>query len=503
MTAVVVRDLQASSAAGTTVHPLSFRIGRGEVLAIVGGSGCGKTTTGLALLGEAPPGITVTGTVEVDGTVGYVPQHPSTVLHPARTVRSVLREVASYRLFGRPPRRRDRTSLDEAVAVAAVHAELTGELLDRYPHALSGGQQQRVVIAQSLLIGADVLVLDEPTTGQDPVTRAGLVRELRALSAAGVALLLLSHDLDVVRALASQVLVLDKGQVVEAGPVETVLSRPAAAYTRALLAAQPAASGSSGGPDHRGGPLIVVTGLVASHRAGNRRRTVLDGVDLAVPAGESVGVVGASGSGKSTLLRCLAGLHSPDAGRVVVDGSPLAGPLRRRSRADRAAVGYVAQDARAAFDPYRGVLAQVSRTAVRLRGASPPDAIVETLELAGRFGLDEATLRRRPHELSGGQLQRAALVRALLSQPKLLLCDEITSGLDVLTQARLLDELDDVRRDLGLALVFVSHDEGVVGRVADRVLATEAGRLVPAVQQNGRRPSPHARTPASATTRYS
>jgi peptide/nickel transport system ATP-binding protein len=214
---------------------------------------------------------------------------------------------------------------------------------------------------------------------------------------------------------------------------------------------------------------MEVRGLVAGHR----RATVLEGVSLSVAAGECVAVVGRSGSGKTTLARCVAGLHRPVSGTVTLDSRPLPRRLSGRGRD----VQYVFQDARASFDPYRGVSAQVARTAVRLRGATPAEAARTAMAMLDRVGLDERTAGRRPAALSGGELQRAALARALLAQPKVLICDEITSGLDALVQAAVLDLLDELRRDLGLTLLLISHDPDVVARLADRVLTLDHGRL--------------------------
>jgi peptide/nickel transport system ATP-binding protein len=427
------------------------------VLALVGASGSGKTTTGLALLGEHPPGVVVTGRVSVAGRVAFVPQHPSSALNPVRRIGGVFREVAA--LHGGSP---------DLVATALRRARVPAELLRRFPHQLSGGQQQRVVLAQALVGDPAVLVADEPTTGQDPITRAEVVAELAAVAAQGVAVVLLTHDLDVVRALADEVVVLRAGRVVEAGRADDVLERPRQEYTRALVAAQPRVTVPAEAPETR--PRLEVRGLTAVHR----KATVLHGVTAAAGAGECLAVVGRSGSGKTTLARCVAGLHASRTGDVLLDGRALARSLRRRPPADLAAVQYVFQDARGSFDEHRSVLDQLARTAVRLRGASTSDARRAALAELAAVGVDEGTARRRPAGLSGGELQRAALVRALLARPDVLICDEITSGLDTLTRAGLLDRLADLDR----TLVLISHDLGVVARLADRVAVLHEGRVV-------------------------
>ncbi|ONI80719.1 peptide ABC transporter ATP-binding protein [Saccharothrix sp. ALI-22-I] len=455
---VHVEGLRAVAGAKTLVDGVSFALSAGRVVALVGASGSGKTTTGLALLGEHAPGVTVTGQVTVTGHVGFVPQQPSAALNPVRRLGGVFREIAALHPGDR----------DSLIATALRRARVPAELLRRYPHELSGGQQQRVVLAQALVGDPAVLVADEPTTGQDPITRAEVVDELASVVAQGVALVLLTHDLDVVRALADEVVVLRSGQVVEAGPTADVFDRPRSAYTAALVAAQPRVTVPSVRPP--GVPRLETRSLTARHRS----TAVLHDVDVRVGAGECLAVVGRSGSGKTTLARCVAGLHAAFTGDVLLDGRPLPRSLRWRSRASLAAVQYVFQDARSSFDAYRTVLDQVSRTAVRLGGSASTDPRAEALAELAAVGLDEATVTRRPAGLSGGELQRAALVRALLARPDVLVCDEITSGLDTLTQASLLDQL----AALTCTVVLISHDLAVVARLADRVAVLHQGHVV-------------------------
>jgi len=457
---VHVEDLRAVAGSRTLLDGVGFALSAGRVLALVGASGSGKTTTGLALLGEHAPGVVVTGRVSVTGRVGFVPQHPASALNPVRRIGEVFREIAALH------------DGHDLVATALRRARVPVELLRRYPHQLSGGQQQRVVLAQALVGDPAVLVADEPTTGQDPITRAEVVDELAAVVAQGVAVVLLAHDLDVVRALADEVVVLRAGRVVEAGPANDVLIRPRHAYTRALVAAQPRVTVPAETPNTA--PRLEVLDLTARHRGA----TVLHGVDVAVGAGECLAVVGRSGSGKTTLARCVAGLHENRTGDVLLNGRALARSLRRRAETDLAAVQYVFQDARGSFDEHRSVLDQIARTAVRLRGSSTSDARRTALAELSGVGLDERTAARRPAGLSGGELQRAALVRALLARPAVLICDEITSGLDAPTRSALLDQLADLRAAHGCALVLISHDLGVVARLADRVAVLHEGRVV-------------------------
>lgn len=439
------------------VDRVSLRVPPGRVTALVGASGSGKTTTGLALLGEYPPGAEVSGDVTVpEGLVGYVPQHPAAVLNPARRVDALLRDLAraQTRALPRPER---RTAAHHLIRTALHSAQLPdGEtLLHRYPHQLSGGQQQRVVLAQALLLGARIVIADEPTTGQDPLTKRGLVDQLKHLAQRGLGVLLLSHDLDVVRELADEVHVLRAGQLVESGTPERLWHTPHHPWTRELLAPTPHFTTPPPPPSPHP-PLLQIRDLVARHHG----VPVLHLPRLDLATGECLAVVGRSGSGKTTLGRCLAGLHRDHSGEVRLAGdAPLPRSLRARTREQLAAVQYVFQDARAAFDEYRPVLDQVARTAVRLRGATPSDATTEALHTLAELGLTEPLVRRHPTQLSGGELQRAALARALLAHPSLLICDEVTSGLDTVTRRTLLTVLTQLpRTHTKLTLILITHD---------------------------------------------
>lgn len=460
-----VRDLRVDIGGRSIVDGVSLAAHAGRITAVIGPSGSGKTTTGLALLGEYPAGAVVEGEVHTPaGPVGYVPQHPASVLNPARRVGALLADIAARQGGGRLARRR---RVEEALRLAQLPDPEA--VLRRFPHQLSGGQQQRVVLAQALLLGARVIVADEPTTGQDVLTKQGIVAELAAVAAQGIAVILLSHDLDVVRELADEVVVMRDGRVVDRGPASSVLAGLAREELRAAREPRPR------------GPMRVETGnLTARHRTTRGAAEVLSGIGVSLAAGECLALVGRSGSGKTTLGRCLAGLHRAYEGTVLLDGMPLPRSLRSRGRAELAAVQYVFQDAKAAFDEHRPVLDQVARSAVRLRGATPGDARRTALSTLDEFGLGESLAGRRPGELSGGELQRAALARALLAQPQVLICDEITSGLDAKTRAAILDALARLREHSELSLVFITHDLAAAGVLADRIAVLDAGRIVEA-----------------------
>jgi peptide/nickel transport system ATP-binding protein len=422
----------------------------------------------LALLGEHGDGVTLSGRVEVDGqlvvddsgvaqaadlvrgrVVAYMPQHPGSALNPARRIGAGLSELA----------RLHHPGLQGVVAEALRGAQLPADraTLRRFPHQFSGGQRQRIALAQALTCRPKVLVLDEPSTGLDSITRLQLVGELKELAAAGLGILLLSHDLDLVRALAHRVVVLDAGRVV--GDVLPTATQPTVVR----------------GTHSKSEPLLQAMNVSASLRT-RGRDPILQEVDLAVPPGGCVGVVGRSGSGKTTLARCLAGLHERHTGRITLAGEDLP-VLRKRTLDQNRRVQYVWQEVRGSFDERRLVDEQVARTAIRLRSLTPSAAKAEAVATLARLGVSAQTAARPPSRLSGGELQRAALARALLAHPDVLICDEITTALDEHGTALVVELLNELKTQ-GTALVWISHDLGLVAAVSDHVLVLDAGRVV-------------------------
>ncbi|MFI5714017.1 ABC transporter ATP-binding protein [Kribbella sp. NPDC051620] len=446
---------------------VGFEVWAGEVTALVGASGSGKTTSALALLGEHGQGVSLSGSVEVDGclvvdggvtaaatsvrgrVVAYMPQHPGSALNPARRIGAGLTELARLHHPGVPG----------VVPAALRGAQLPTDRATtrRFPHQFSGGQRQRVALAQALVCRPKVLVLDEPSTGLDSITRLQLVEELKELAAAGLGILLLSHDLDLVRALAHRVVVLDAGRVV--GDVLPTATQPAATQ----------------GTDQQSEPLLQAMNISASLRT-RGRDPILQEVDLAVPPGGCVGVVGRSGSGKTTLARCLAGLHERHTGRITLAGEDLP-VLRKRTPDQTRRVQYVWQEVRGSFDERRLVDEQVARTAIRLRSLTPDAAKAEAKATLARLGVSAHTAARPPSRLSGGELQRAALARALLAHPEVLICDEITTALDEHGTSLVVELLNELKAQ-GTALVWISHDLGLVAQVSDHVLVLDAGRVI-------------------------
>ncbi|GAB3742687.1 ATP-binding cassette domain-containing protein [Amycolatopsis oliviviridis] len=462
MTVLEISGLSARAGDTGLLDDVSLALEPGRVLVVLGASGSGKTTLGLAATGRARPGIALSGSIRLTGSallgrtaaelrriragvVGHLPQQPSAVLDPVRRCGPVLAELAAIRHRGRAARL-------AAARTALVDAGLEADLWRRFPHQLSGGQQQRMALATTLVTRPEVLVLDEPTSGLDPESRAVLAARLLELSRSGTALLVLTHDLALARALPGDVAELRDHRLV---PRENVPGRESRDET-------PSPSPSS--------PVLVVRGLTV--RAG--RTTLLEDVDLELAAGSRTALTGVSGAGKTTLARALAGLTPPSAGTIEVDGVRLPRQARRRERAQLRAIQYVHQDSRASFDEFRGVLDQVADTACLLRGSSRQEARLEAAEVLRSLGVDADG--HRPGTLSGGQLQRCAVARALLARPRVLICDEVTSALDAVSRARLLDVLTAAMSRHGTALLMISHDDAFA---ADRTLSLVEGRLSP------------------------
>ncbi|MER7780069.1 ATP-binding cassette domain-containing protein [Streptomyces sp. NPDC096191] len=490
---LVCRGLTARTPAGVTLlHDVSLELRPGRCLALVGPSGSGKTTLGLAVLALAAPGLTLTGSVLLHGTdllslpprelraaragtVAHLPQDPASVLDPTRRVGAVLRELAAlpHPRDAAPTaadRRSRRAAASEDVRRALRLAGLPedGPLTRRHPHRLSGGQQQRMALATALVTRPRLLVLDEPTSGLDEHTTALLTRSLRGLLRDGTALLLITHDPRMAAELADETVAIREGRAVggeAAGPIPVTVES-GRDHPRPCLPPPVSGRVSDGVCAYR----LTVAGDDPS-------RPRLSPTDLAFPPGSRTVLTGLSGAGKTTLARALAGLTPATAGRVEHRGTVLPAAVERRDRTALRAVQYVHQDARASFDAYRPVIGQLAWTAHLLRGLTPAEACEETASLARRLGLSPDDLARRPTALSGGQLQRAALVRALTARPALLVCDEVTSALDPSAARTTVDLVVEESERSGCAVLFVTHDAPLLDPVAHQRLRMSDGRV--------------------------
>ncbi|MEU4793069.1 ATP-binding cassette domain-containing protein [Micromonospora tulbaghiae] len=468
----------------TVVDGVTLAVGRGQVLALVGQSGSGKTTTALALLGHARPGLVRSrGAVNVLGTeltglrerslrrfradhTAYVAQDPRTAMPAHLRVRDQIDEVLRAR--GVP-----RAQRAERAAAALRRANLPDDpaFRSRWPHQLSGGQLQRLSLAIALAHEPALVVLDEPTSALDPANTARLLAEFTGICrAAGTAAVIVSHDIAAVAAVADTVVVMYGGTTVESGPAARILTAPVHPHTRALVAA--AAPGPSDHDPRDAEPILRVRGLSVDLPGTG---PVLTGAGLEVAPGGCVCVVGASGSGKTTLLRAVAGLVPARTGSIELAGDDVAPSVARRSAEQRRRLQLVPQNPYDSLNPRHTVGQIVARPIRQFRLAAPHEAAARAVDLLEQVGLSAEHAGRRPAELSGGERQRVALARALAARPDVLLCDEVTSALDRTVAATVLDLLNRLRRDTGVAVVVVTHDDLVVRRMGGAVLRVADG----------------------------
>jgi len=486
-----VQGLRITTTMGGTIIPgLDLSVERGSIVGVAGETGSGKTTLGLALLGWQRPGLLrAAGTVSLDGEdlgtlpddelrrirgrrIVYVPQDPAIALNPAMRIRDALGEV--LRAHGV----RDHTQQIERIGDLLRQVGLPDDagFLARFPHQLSGGQQQRVAIATGFLLDPEVVVLDEPTTGLDAATKASvlaLIHDLARRRQASV--LLVSHDLRMLLAATDRILIMRDGVIVEDAPSAELPRAGMHPYTERLLAALPDPTAHRVA-DHgaTAGDGLSLRGLTARHAS----IVVTDGIDLDVAQGECVALVGESGSGKTTLARCVAGFHTEYAGTVAWDGQVLPREVRERSVVALRTIQYVFQNPYGSLNPRRTVGDTLVVAARTSRGVSRAAATAEAVRVLERVGMDASYLGAPPQTLSGGQRQRIALARALLAQPRLLVCDEVTSSLDVSVQAGIIELLMDLRRSEGLAMLFITHDLALVSSIASRTIVLQRGSIV-------------------------
>ncbi|MGY2753332.1 peptide/nickel transport system ATP-binding protein [Thermostichus sp. MS-CIW-21] len=525
---------QAECLGSPVVDGLSFQLGAGQVLGLVGESGSGKTITALTLMDLLPSSARVEGTILFQGPQGTVDwlrldprqrrryrgsqiamifQEPSTALNPLYTCGQQLRETL-----------RAHSSLPPAELRAQAirlfeEVQLSPQMLERYPHQLSGGQIQRAAIACAIASNPKLLIADEPTTALDVTVQAEILRLLRDLQQQRqMAILFITHDLNLVAELADQVVVMCRGQAVEQGSVKQIFWDPQHPYTRGLLACRPPLERrlrrlptvqdfqeKGGSLEERWQqleipaaeeeerlrqicsqpPLLQVRELRTHYavRRGPLGRQVgeiraVDGISFDLYPGETLGVVGESGCGKTTLGRTLLRLIRASSGQVIYDGEDWLRLPPRRLRRLRREIQLIFQDPAASLDPRMSVGASVMEPMVlHGMGRNAAERRARAQRLFERVGLDPEALDRLPHQFSGGQRQRICIARALASEPRLLVCDEAVSSLDVSVQAQVLNLLKDLQEELGLTYLFISHDLSVVKFMSDRILVMNRGRI--------------------------
>ncbi|MCW5729299.1 MAG: ABC transporter ATP-binding protein [Alphaproteobacteria bacterium] len=498
-----VRDLHVSFRSEgrevPAVRGVSFAIDRGETLALVGESGSGKSVSALSVLQllPYPTAFHPRGSIKVQGVemigadprdlykirgnrISMVFQEPMTSLNPLHTVERQINEVLFlHKGMGREAARARTLELLRLVGLQDAERRLGA-----FPHQLSGGQRQRVMIAMALANEPDLLIADEPTTALDVTIQAQILALLKDLQRRlGMAMLLITHDLGIVRKMAERVAVMTGGEIVEQGPVQRVFAEPAHAYTRQLLSAEPKGLPHlpvDGAPVVMSGEEIKVWFPI---KTGILKRTTdhvkaVDGISLTVREGQTIGVVGESGSGKSTLGLALLRLLRSE-GRIVFRGRELQGLGWKELRPLRQEMQVVFQDPFSSLSPRMSVSEivaeglRVHRPAMGYdeRRARISEALVDV-------GLDPEAQDRYPHEFSGGQRQRIAIARAIVLRPRFVVLDEPTSALDMSVQAQIIDLLRDLQARLKLAYMFISHDLRVVRALADEVIVMRDGRVV-------------------------
>lgn len=487
------------------VNDVSFSVAAGEIYALVGESGSGKTMISRAILRLLPPGTgigggrilfqgedllsrTPKGMLDVRGRgIGMVFQEPMTSLNPALTIGRQLSE-AQQRHF-------ERTAEESRAAAIAMLERLqvpdTKGCLSKYPHEFSGGLRQRILLAGVLSLGPELIIADEPTTALDTLTQQEVLELMvQAVRDIGSSVLLITHDLGVVARYADRVAVLQDGRLLEQATVAALLQEQHHPYTQRLFAAIPRRDRTSVPGDREADALVEIEGVAVDYqrraRLPWRRSTttrVLEYVDLAVRAGETVALVGESGSGKTTLAKALLGLVPTAAGRIRFAGEPIRYTQRRALRALRRRLQIVFQDPYSALDP-RMRVRQIVAEGLRHAGRDKASVQQQVAKMLAGVGLTDDFGDRYPHQLSGGQRQRVNIARALVSEPQLVVADEPVSALDVTVQAEILKLFDTLQRELRFACLFISHDLSVVEHIADRVVVIYRGQVVETGSRN-------------------
>jgi ABC-type microcin C transport system duplicated ATPase subunit YejF len=475
------------------VSDIGFAVEPGESLCVVGESGSGKSVCAAAIMGLLPPALRVQGGIinfertdllrlsptalrNLRGArIGMIFQEPMTALNPLMRVGEQIAEVLKvHRASGaaaRVPALLEAVNLPDPTRIARA-----------YPHLLSGGQRQRVMIAMALALEPALLIADEPTTALDVTTQMQILRLIKEIQTRrGTGVLFITHDFGVVAEIADRVVVMQEGRVVEAGLAATILNDPQHPYTKALIAAVPHRSAPP--PQAEAARVLELVGVRKTYWRGggllSRRSRVpaVQDADITLFKGETLGLVGESGSGKSTLARCIVRLIQPEAGAIRFHDTDLTSLTRATWKPFRKRIQMVFQDPFASLNPRRRV-GEIIAEGPMAHGTSRAAALARARELLALVQLDASAAERFPHEFSGGQRQRIGIARALALDPELLIADEPVSALDVSVQAQILALLEELRRTLGLTMLFITHDLRVAAQICGRVAVMQRGVIV-------------------------
>ncbi|SFR44454.1 ABC transporter ATP-binding protein [Litoreibacter janthinus] len=483
-------DFHTSHGTVHAVRDVSWHLDRGETLAILGESGSGKSVSASAVLNliDMPPGEITSGEILFEGRdvikmsseerralnghrIAMIFQDPLSHLNPVYSVGFQIAETMTAHGVDNSQTRAKTVELLERVGIPDAATKV-----DAYPHQFSGGQRQRIMIAMALALKPDILIADEPTTALDVTVQAQILALLEELQEeTGMGLLLITHDLGVVAEVADRVVVMNSGQIVETGTSSEVYHNPTHPYTKKLIAAIPGSGEMAKelGPGIK--PILEISGLTKHYGA----FAALDNVSLTVLPGESVAIVGESGSGKSTLAKTILRLEEATSGQALFDGQDLISMNAKDLFNVRRDIQMVFQDPTQSLNPRMSIYEIVSEAFV-----IHPEILAKQLwksrvcELLEQVGLQADHMYRYPHQFSGGQRQRIAIARALALEPKLIVCDEAVSALDVSIQAQVLSLLTGLQDDLGLSFLFIAHDLPLVRDFAHRVIVMQNGKIV-------------------------
>lgn len=528
MPLISVKDLNISFEGHHVLKDVSFQLNKGEILGIVGESGSGKSLTSLAVMGLLPKNAAVSGSVlfNMEGEmtellntnaadslrgkeIAMIFQEPMTSLNPSlRCGNQVLENILLHSTVSEAEAKKQVLNLFEQVKLPQPE-----RIFKAYPHELSGGQKQRVMIAMAIASGPKLLIADEPTTALDVTVQKSILELLKELQHTyRMSIIFISHDLGVIAELCDRVVVMYKGEIVENGTADKIFNHPEQPYTKGLIACRPKMTGrlkqlpvvsdfvlnkeisneyeSTEERKQRlekiycEKPVLVVndlskyfnisTGLFSA----SRNLKAVENVSFSLFQGETLGLVGESGSGKTTLSRTLLMLEKPTEGEILYSGIDLARASKSQIRKIRKDIQIIFQDPYSSLNPRQTVQEIITEPLlIHNIGKSKKERIEMAAELLKKVDLPEASLKKYPHEFSGGQRQRIGIARALALQPKIIICDESVSALDVSVQAQVLNLLNDLKEQFGLTYIFISHDLSVVKYMSDRLIVLRHGEI--------------------------